>query len=196
MAQPLFMLVSFVLVSFCGGQDWTAPDFCHQQQCPQYSVVETNQDFETRLYVSTEWITTKLESDKVADFMAACSRLTDYCKRQSDAGYKIPVDTWPVLITITDNATQDLSVSWFVPPNTTKPENTDPSVTWQSRPEGTVYVRVFDGPPSIKDGQENARMLREALVQAGKTFNPNTCSGAGYDPIFSVTHHNEIWIWI
>lgn len=44
------------------------------------------QDFETRLYVSTEWITTKLESGKLADLMAACSRLADYCKRQSDAG--------------------------------------------------------------------------------------------------------------
>ncbi|XP_040905567.1 heme-binding protein 2-like [Toxotes jaculatrix] len=196
MEQPLPVLVALILVLVCEGHAWTAPDFCHQQQCPQYKLVATNQDFEERLYVATDWITTKIESAMDGDVMAASSRLKDYCQRQKDAGYEIPVDSWPALITITEGGDgPDLSMSWFLPPGTTKPENTDPSVKLQSRPEATVYVRVFDGAPSIRSGQDNMEMLREALNKAGKSFDPHTYTGAGYDPYLSLHHHNEIWIY-
>ncbi|XP_070772140.1 heme-binding protein soul2 [Enoplosus armatus] len=190
MERPLFLLV--VLASSCRGLDWIHPDFCHRLECPQYKVVGTNQDFEERLYVATEWITTKVESTSSADLMAAHLRLKDYCRRQNDAGRAIP-DSWPVLVTVTDG--RDLSLSWFVAPNTMKAENADPSVTLQSRPEATVYVRVFNSAPSIESGEENAKTLQEALVKAGKTFDPDTYSAAGYDHILSFTHHNEIWIY-
>ncbi|XP_042289699.1 heme-binding protein soul2 [Thunnus maccoyii] len=195
MEQPLFVLVALFLVSSCKGQSWTAPDFCHQQKCPQFTVVEANQDFEERLYVATDWITTKIESSDDRDVMAAHSRLKDYCQKQQKAGYEISADTWPGLITVKEGEDGSaLTMSWFVPPGTTKPENTDELVTLQSRPEATVYVRVFGGFPSITKGQDNAKFLRDALAKAGKTFDPNTYSGAGYDSYFSLTHHNEIWI--
>ncbi|KAM7385059.1 hypothetical protein PAMP_001157 [Pampus punctatissimus] len=196
MEQPLFVLVALVLVSFCKGQDWMPPEFCHQKKCPQFKVVETNQDFEERLYVATDWITTKVESSGIADVTAAYSRLKNYCQKQKEAGYEIPVDTWPGLISVTeDEDGPALSMSWFVPPGTPKPEHTDELVTLQSIPEATVYVRTFSGTPSIEKGQDNAKILHEALVKAGKTFNPHTYAGAGYESYFSLTHHNEIWIY-
>ncbi|XP_071337697.1 heme-binding protein soul2 [Trachinotus anak] len=194
MEQLLSVLVVLVLVSFCRG--WEAPDFCHQQQCPQYQVVGSHQGFEERLYVATDWISTKVESTENSAVMAAHSRLKDYCQRQKAAGNEISTDTWPALITVSGGEDGlDLSMSWFLPPGTMKPENTDPSVTIQSRPEATIYVRVFGGTPSISIGQDNAKMLREALDRAGKTFDHHTYIGAGYDPYLSVTHHNEIWIY-
>ncbi|XP_053171493.1 heme-binding protein 2-like [Scomber japonicus] len=195
MEKTLLVFVALVLVSSCKGQKWTPPGFCHQKKCPEFKVVETNQDFEERLYVATEWITTKVESSKSSDLMAAFSRLKNYCQKQNEAGYEISDDVWPRLITVTEGEDSSaVSMSWFVPPGTKTPENTDESVTLQSRPEDTVYVRVFGGFPSIESGQENAKLLREALAKAGKTFDPNTYSGVGYDHYISFTHHNEIWI--
>ncbi|KAM7408135.1 hypothetical protein PAMA_002017 [Pampus argenteus] len=114
----------------------------------------------------------------------------------SPPGYEIPVDTWPGLMSVTQGEDGSaLSMSWFVPPGTPKPENTDELVTLQSIPEATVYVWTFSGTPSIEKGHNNAKMLREALAKAGRTFDPHTYAGAGYESYFSLTHHNEIRIY-
>lgn len=194
MEQSVSVLVVLAMVWPC--RSWGAPDFCHQKQCPEYQLVASHEGFEERLYVATDWITTKIDSSADSDVMAANSRLKDYCKRQKDAGYDIPTDTWPALITATQGEDGlSLSMSWFLPPGVTKPENNDPSVTVESRPAATIYVRTFGGTPSLSSGQNNAALLRQALNQAGMTFDPNTYIGAGYDSFFSLTHHNEIWIY-
>lgn len=46
--------------------------------------------------------------------------------------------SWPVTITVTKDGKY---LSWFVCPGTTLSEDTDPSVSVQNKPEGTVYVR-------------------------------------------------------
>uniref|UniRef100_A0A4W6DQ77 Uncharacterized protein n=1 Tax=Lates calcarifer TaxID=8187 RepID=A0A4W6DQ77_LATCA len=130
--------LSLILVLFCSVQGWEAPDFCHQKECPEYNVFNTNSDFEERQYVSTDWITTKVESTGDSDLLAAHSRLKDYCQSKG---------------------------------------------------------MVFTDRPSVKNGQDNAQELREALVKAGKSFDPHSYTGAGYDTYFSLTHHSEIWIY-
>ncbi|KAM4541621.1 uncharacterized protein PAE49_018563 [Odontesthes bonariensis] len=191
MEQLLFALLACVLVSVCSGQ---TSNICHQQPCPEYQVAETNKDFEERLYVATDWITTKLDSKESADILAGNKRLKDYCQRQKEAGHDIP-DSWPVLITVTEGKdAPDFFLSWFVPPGK-EPENSDALVNLQHKNAAIVYVRSFGGAPSLKSGQENAKVLREALIKAGKTFNPHTSIGAAYDSYFSLTHHNEVWIY-
>uniref|UniRef100_A0A665UB49 Heme-binding protein soul2 n=1 Tax=Echeneis naucrates TaxID=173247 RepID=A0A665UB49_ECHNA len=182
------MILILVLVLLCRG--WEVLCLCDQQQCPEYHLV----GFEERLYISSNWISTKVESPKESDVMAAHSRLKDFCQKAS--GSMIPTNTWPVLITVSEGENgPDLSLSWFLPPGTRKPENTDSSVTIQTRPEATIYVRIFGGIPTISNGQQNVKMLREDLIKAGKAFNPHTYTGAGYDSYFSLTQHNEIWIY-
>ncbi|KAM6997069.1 heme-binding protein 2-like [Tautogolabrus adspersus] len=183
MEQPLVLLVSLLLVSFCSGQE-----FCHEKNCPHVTSVEKNNDYEERLYEATDWITTKVENN---DLWAAHLKLKDYCQRQKEAGFKFPVDSWPVLITEDPNGR---NLSWFVPPGTRKPENPDALVTLQTRPAGTVYVRVFGGTPSVEKGEENKELLRKALDDAKKDYDHNSCSGAGYEPFLYPVHHNEIWI--
>ncbi|XP_076600096.1 uncharacterized protein LOC143328692 [Chaetodon auriga] len=191
MEKLVVLLVSLFLMLFFRGQNGMAPDSCDQQQCPHYKLIKKNQDFEERLYAATKWITTKVDSSGYTDLMAAHSRLKDYCDRQSDAGYMIADDTWPVVITVTED--HDLSMSWFVAPDTAIPENTDDSVTLQSKPEATVYVRPFTGTPGIESAQENANALWEAL---GKhCTNLPTYSGVGYESYYAFTHHNEVWIY-
>ncbi|XP_030604383.1 heme-binding protein soul2 [Archocentrus centrarchus] len=189
-AQVMFTLLTLFLVSFCTGQD-----FCLSKKCPQCTVVETHPEFELRLCGPTDWITTKIASTSSSDVLAANSRLKDYTKRQIKAGYDIPTDSWPVLVTVTDSEVDPkYSLSWFLPPGAKKPENSDPLVQLESKPEVRIYVRAFGGFPSLENGRENAKQLREALNMAGKTFDPDNYSGAGYESYFSLTHHNEIWI--
>ncbi|XP_013763621.1 heme-binding protein 2-like isoform X2 [Pundamilia nyererei] len=154
------------------------------------------QEFEVRLYDTSTWITTKIDSSQSSDVLAANSRLKDYAKKQTEAGFEISSDIWPALVKVTDGkGGPKFALSWFIPPGTTTPENSDPLVQLESKPEATVYVRVFGGAPSIQSGQENAKKLREALITAGKTFDHDTYNGAGYESFFSLTHHNEIWIY-
>ncbi|XP_061601083.1 heme-binding protein soul2 [Cololabis saira] len=189
MEQLLFVLVALVLVSFSSGQD-----FCHQKKCPSYQVEETNKDFEVRLYAATDWITTKVDGKAATEVVAASQRLKNFCERQKEAGQEIQ-DAWPALLTVTgDEDNPDVSMSWFVHPGL-KPEILDTSVTLQHRDATTVYVRSFGGMPSIESGRENAKILREALAEAGKAYNSNSFVGAAYDSYFSLTHHNEIWIY-
>ncbi|KAM8859822.1 heme-binding protein 2-like [Spinachia spinachia] len=176
-------LVLLVLVSLCGGQDWIPPPFCHGK-CPPFRVVEMHQDFEERLYAPAKWLTTQMGGATIRDLLAAKSRLE-----------KVATDdnTWPVLINSTSGI--DLSYSYFVPPDSTLSESTDASVTLQSRPEVTVYVRSYDGTPSIERGQNNRQTLYDALIKAGKIGgDANTYTWAGYDSYWSFTHHNEVWI--
>ncbi|CAG5867068.1 unnamed protein product [Menidia menidia] len=183
--------VALVAVLFCSGK---ASDICHQKPCPEYQVVETNPEFEERRYVATDWITTNIAGKESADFLAANERLKAECQRLKKAGQEIP-DSWPVLVTVTEGTDKpDISLSWFVPPGM-KPEISDSSVTLQHREAATVYIRSFGGTPSLQLGLENTKVLREALVKAGKSFDPHTYHGAAYDSFFSLTHHNEVWIY-
>uniref|UniRef100_I3KQF0 Heme-binding protein soul2 n=1 Tax=Oreochromis niloticus TaxID=8128 RepID=I3KQF0_ORENI len=187
MAQIMFALFALFLVSVCTGQD-----FC-VGKCPHYKVLE---DFEVRLYDASTWITTKVDSSQASDVLAANSQLKDYAKKQTEAGFEIPTDSWPALIKVKDGkGDPEFSLSWFVPPATKTPEDSDPLVQLESKPEATVYVRVFGGTPSIQSGQENATKLREALITAGKNFDHDIYSGAAYESYFSPAHHNEIWIY-
>ncbi|KAF0027656.1 hypothetical protein F2P81_020397 [Scophthalmus maximus] len=193
MEQHLSVVVALVLVSLCKG--WPAPNFCHQKPCPEYQLVGANQDFEERRYVDIDLITTTVDDQTPAALMAARSRLESYRQSQKKAGYEIPSDTWPGMITVTEGeGDPHLSYSWFLPPGTARTNSTDPSVAVQTRPGATVYVRVFGELPSIESGRKNAALLRAALGQAGKAFDQHTYTGAGYDGYFSLWHHNEIWI--
>ncbi|CAJ1066997.1 heme-binding protein soul2 isoform X1 [Xyrichtys novacula] len=183
MEQLLVLLGSFLLVSLCRGQV-----LCHEQNCPHFKPVSKTDDYEERLYEATDWITTKVENN---DLWAANVRLGDYCKRQKAAGYNFAVDAWPVLITERPDGHY---LSWYVPPGMKKPEDTDEHVKLDTRPAGTVYVKVFDGEPSMEKGKEIKVGLQKALDKALKDYDPSSSAGAGFEPFIYPTHHNEVWI--
>ncbi|XP_034408209.1 heme-binding protein soul2 [Cyclopterus lumpus] len=175
-------LLALVLVSACGGRVWTAPDYC-STECPQYTVVEKHKDFEERLYASAQWITTKMAGTVISDLMAASSRLAKVATGAD----------WPVLISLTNDS--ECWYSWFVPRDMTESQITDPSVKLWRRPEVSVYVRVFDGTPSIKSGRDNAKILYDDLKKAERSVaDANAYTWAGYNTYLSLTHHNEIWM--
>ncbi|KAM4615155.1 heme-binding protein soul2 [Polymixia lowei] len=200
MEQRVFMLSFLVLLlgTLFEVRGWPAPNFCHDYDCPEFEVVKKNEAFEERVYVESRWITTKVPSTKSMDLIQGFSRLKQYCNGKNEQGTQVFTKTWPALITLTegeDGSDTNVSVSWFVPVNTVLPKPTDPLVTEESRPAGTVYVKVFEG--SITAWHSYAEELHEALVQEGTSFKPHRYTGAGYDnPMnFFIHHHNEVWLY-
>uniref|UniRef100_A0A3Q3B6P6 Uncharacterized protein n=1 Tax=Kryptolebias marmoratus TaxID=37003 RepID=A0A3Q3B6P6_KRYMA len=189
MERLLFALVAAVLVSPCSG-DHTK--FCHGQPCPEYTVVETNENFEKRSYVATSWASTPVEGEDASDLLAAFSRLKAFWDKQKKAGKPLP-DSWPVLITRRKAGGADaLSLSWFLPPGS-EPEFSDTSVQLEHRAAGTVYVKSFTGTPSLDACQDIADNLKNALTTAGIAFDSQTSTGAFYDSYYSIIHYNEMW---
>ncbi|XP_034465391.1 uncharacterized protein LOC117775920 [Hippoglossus hippoglossus] len=190
MERPLSVLVALVLVSFCEGGN--TPESCLGKPCPEYQLVNKTQDFEERLYVATSWITTTVKTNNGLGVMAANSKLKNYCKKHNHASQDVPirVDTWPALLTIN----QEGSLSWFIPPGP-MPNITDESIRLETRPEATVYVRVFARAQDLKTGRDTAKELRDALTKAGKTYDLHTFSGAAYGNYLSSDYHNEVWIY-
>uniref|UniRef100_A0A667XR13 Heme-binding protein soul2 n=1 Tax=Myripristis murdjan TaxID=586833 RepID=A0A667XR13_9TELE len=161
-------------------------------------VISVVQDFEERVYSATRWITAKVPSAEAGAVKAGMYKLYNYGKGENEAGSDVPMNTWPALVTVTegeDGSDGEVSVSWFVSADTELPKATDPSVSEELRPAATVYVRTFGGSPSRAHGQENVKQLREALVHAGKSFEPHRYSGVIYEAPWSFVHHNEIWIY-
>lgn len=176
-------LLALALLSACSAPGRTAPGYC-TGNCPQYTVVEQNADFEERSYAPAGWITTDMDGSSLSDFMAARSRLANAA---TDA------DTWPVLLTVTDG--NHLSYSWFVPQESAATLITDPAVRLWSRPAVTDYVRAYDDSPSIENSRDNAKLLYADLEKAGKSVvGADSYTWAGYSNYVSLTHHNEIWM--
>ncbi|XP_061546208.1 heme-binding protein soul2 [Phycodurus eques] len=190
MEQSLSSLSFLVLVSLC--KALTINDICtNGRPCPEYTLVALNEDFESRLYVETRWITTQIKDDQIIDVIAAHNRLKNFCDRQKAKGFPMP-NSWPVLITFTEGA--NANMSWFVPNETEVALTSDTDVVLQTRPRGTVYVKKFRERPSKQTGQKNKDKLQEALRQAGKSFVNNRYSGAGYTSYYALQQYNEIWM--
>ncbi|XP_071386987.1 uncharacterized protein [Centroberyx affinis] len=116
-----------------------------------------------------------LRSSTLAGRLAPASLRTD-----------VPMNTWPVLVAMTvgeDGSESNVSVSWFVSADTVLPKPAD--LSWKSvKSTGLIH-------------KDNTKQLRQALVQAGKSFEPHRYTGAVYDSPWDIihTHHNEIWVY-
>ncbi|XP_037126788.1 uncharacterized protein LOC119134318 [Syngnathus acus] len=194
MAQFLFPLLALIFILLC--KALCNEGICGAKKiCPDYdSVVMPNEDFETRLYDETRWITTQVKSQQLSDVMAAHYRLQGFYDRHKANGHPIP-DGYPVLISVIKVADKlYANMSWFVPNNTKIAITSDTNVWIQTRPMGYVHVRSFGGVPSWETSIEKGEQLQELVTQAGKSFVANHFFGAVYNSSLELRQYKEIWI--
>ncbi|KAL6487107.1 hypothetical protein MHYP_G00037330 [Metynnis hypsauchen] len=188
-------LLSVVLLPL--GECWEAPLFCHEYKCPEFTVVNTYESFEERLYTSSRWITTDIASTGNSDLAAGFLKLYQYTQGENTEKRVIPT-TRPGLVSVnetSDNGQRQVSVSLYVAPDTVLPHPNDDTIKEITRPSGTIYVRVFSGLASESGATENKSKLKEDLQTAGKLFDENRFDGAGYEPVWMLLNrHNEVWI--
>ncbi|XP_004085010.2 heme-binding protein 2 [Oryzias latipes] len=190
--MELQLLVALLLLlPSCGGQ---SSQHCHGQPCPQYQVLEANKDFEVRQYPPNDWLSTEVEGSDLAAFLAARSRLKDFCEKSKKAGQPCP-DAWPAIITVSkEGQDEEVTLSWFLPPET-KLQTFDTSVSLQHRDAAILFVSSFDGFPGLSGAQDHVDILKKSVAKAGRKFKPHTFTGAGYDTYLASSHYNEVWVY-
>ncbi|XP_058507949.1 heme-binding protein 2-like [Solea solea] len=192
MEQPLFVFFFFFLVLVSSCWSWNVPEFCLGKQCPVFKTVNSQPLFEERQYEATDWISTRAEARSREAFLRARSTLDSYCTEH--ANVKVATDTWPVLAIATgEEDSGEQFLCWFIDPDQTIPENTPPQIPVRHVPTSTVYVRTFNGLPSLENFEKNAAELRKALRNAGRAFDEQTYGVAAYG--FLTNLKQEIWIW-
>jgi hypothetical protein len=149
MLQHTLLLLAVVMLSSAG---WTKPWFCHENDCPVYSVVSNSTDYEIRNYISAKWVSAAISSTKYTSaVLTGFDKLFQYISGTNVPKKTVPM-TSPVLTAINPGAGpfcgSNFTVSFFIPYNLQNgpiPEPTDPIVFIETFVQQTVAVRSFGG---------------------------------------------------
>ncbi|EIE22365.1 SOUL heme-binding protein [Coccomyxa subellipsoidea C-169] len=201
-ALPILLLLgtTFTITSAKSSKPW----FCHDLDCPEYDVVEKNDDYEVREYSKGKWASTKIEGYLYsASIVQGFKRLFDYISGENEPQVKINM-TAPVVTKVEHGdgpfCKNNFTISFFVPfseqarDDTPKPSSKD--VFIQSTPSATFFVSQYGG-FGMDDITISAKAaaLAKKLLAKGESFQEGVFFTAGYDPPFRLQNrHNEIWI--
>lgn len=195
-----------LLALFCALSVATAsPWFCHDINCPNYSIVKNTSSYEIRKYPSTSWVSTDVKGlSWKTSVSSAFMKLFGFISGSNDKQQKIPM-TAPVISKVSPgqgpNCENDFVVSFFLPynlqgkPLDSLPQPTDSTVYLSNYTAMTVAVKSFGGFASDDDVTTNIADLGNALEQDHISFDQVNYFTAGYDSPFRVFHrHNEVWL--
>ncbi|KAK9915233.1 hypothetical protein WJX75_006502 [Coccomyxa subellipsoidea] len=178
------------------------PWFCHDLDCPEYDVVDKNDDYEVREYSKGKWASTKIEGYLyTATIVQGFKRLFNYISGENEPQVKINM-TAPVVTKVEHGdgpfCKSNFTVSFFVPfaeqDDTPQPSSKDLFI--QSTPSATFFVSSYGG-FGMDDITISAKAadLAKKLLKRGESFQEGVFWTAGYDPPFRLQNrHNEIWI--
>ncbi|KAG7333999.1 hypothetical protein KOW79_002406 [Hemibagrus wyckioides] len=187
-----FCLLLMASVSLGGCSE--APSFCLGYDCPVYTVVNTYESFEERLYEPSQWITTDIASTRASDVQKGFWKLYYFMQGKNKDGKKIT--SRPVVVSVNDASENGVSISFFISAGIVLPEPNDETIKKKDLPASRVYVRVFGGIATEDDAIENVQKLKKDLQVAGKPFDDTRFEAAGYDALWKlVNRHNEVWVY-
>lgn len=176
------------------------PSFCHNLDCPKYTLVDKKDGYEVRKYDSSKWVGTTISS---LNYTFAVSqgfeRLFQYISGANSAKEKIPMAA-PVATKIVPGqgpaCATNFTVLFFTPFafQTNTPIPTDPRLALVDLPAITAYVTSFGGWEGDKELEEHASALANKLVEDNVAYVKDFYFTAGYDPPYRIIgRHNEVW---
>lgn len=177
------------------------PDFYHGSQGPSFKVLssdEKGEDYETRIYEPTKWVSTKMETSDYGDAMGkGFWKLFNYIGGKNEAKSKVAM-TCPVRGTVTslDENKSEVVTSFFVDKTKDCPAPTEENVFFQEEEEEIkVYVRHFGGYAKDYLYKEHLQTLKDSLVRDGRRYVSGMYYTAGYDPPFRPWgRRNEVYV--
>ncbi|KAI7805289.1 heme-binding protein soul2 [Triplophysa rosa] len=198
MARTLVSAVGLLVVPIffsCAGCR-KGPWFCHEWECPTFTLVNEYEGFEQRYYDTSYWITTDIVSTSEVDVSTGFWKLYNFNQRENKEKKVIEM-TRPVVVSVKEAdgmGERQVSISFYqTAPDIAEPN--DKTIRVTVVPGGIVYVRSFGGVAKYDDGMREVESLKEKLKAAGKLFNGNRFDAAGYDaPWELINRHNEIWL--
>lgn len=184
-----------------GVSDWDKPWFCHDLDCPIYTVQEKTDMYEVRKYEAGMWVST---TEKGFRYSQAVSKgfwkLFQYIGGENDAKQKIAM-TAPVRVSVSPGAgpfcEDNFSISFFVPYEfqSKAPTPSNEAVFLSQAPAFEAYVASYSGWNSDKKFTKVASELFEELRSAGVDVREDMYYTAGYDsPFRLINRHNEVWL--
>ncbi|KAJ0026857.1 hypothetical protein NQD34_017857 [Periophthalmus magnuspinnatus] len=171
-------------------------------QNPKFTAAEKQgQDYETRTYHATKWVSTSLTGmDWDAAMGTGFRRLFKYIGGTNQNKVKVEM-TAPVSCFVEPGegptCESKFTVSFYIPEEhqATPPEPTDPDVFIEHRKEFTAYVRTHGGFSNEQMKRDELLKLVESLKRDGVEFVDQPFYVAGYDSPFKLTNRrNEVWI--
>ena len=193
----LFALLSTTVL---GAPTSNKPWFCHDLDCPRYTVIEKHDGYELRKYEASKWVGTTIASMNYSyAVQEGFFRLFDYISGQNKAKTKVPMAA-PVAVKIVPGqgpaCESNFTVLFFTPfayqANTPLPTN--PQLSLVDLPAINAYVASFGGYENDAELQKHATELATILNKDKKQFVSDYYFTAGYDPPFRIIgRHNEVW---
>ena len=176
------------------------PSFCHDLDCPKYTLVDKKDGYEVRNYKPSKWVGTTISSvsyTKAVD--TAFDKLFNYISGENTAKAKIPMAA-PVATKIVPGRgpahESNFTVLFFTPfayQNNT-PTPTNPELALVDLPAITAYVVSFGGYENDRSLQEYATDLTDRLNEDRVDYVKDFYFTAGYDsPYRIIGRHNEVW---
>ena len=176
------------------------PSFCHDDDCPKFTVLKTESDYELRKYEPSKWVGTTVPSmNWTAALNEGYSRLYKYRNGENQEKKQIPMAT-PVATKIVPGqgpaCESNFTILFFVPfayqDNTPTP--TDPRIAFVNLPSVNAYVSSFSGEETELRLQESASNLIVTLQDAKIDIVSDYYFTAEYDgPERKTGRHNEVW---
>ena len=177
------------------------PVFCHDLDCPKYTLVAKKTGYEIRAYAPSKWVGTTITGTSYREAAeTGFDLLFKYISGANSANEKIPMAS-PVATKIVpgpgSTGEKNFTVLFFTPfayqANTPTP--TDPQLALVSLPAITAYVTSFSGYENDAELQERTLELVNHLNKDGVAYVKDFYFTAGYDPPFRVIgRHNEVWL--
>ena len=203
MFRPLLLATLLVALAYAApsSRDWDGdePDFCHDLDCPKYTLASKKDGYEVRKYESSRWVgVTMTSNDWYGSVNEAFEMLFNYISGQNDKQTKIPMAS-PVATKIEpgqNGQPSNYTILFFTPfefkEDTPKPTN--PKLAIVDLPAITAYVISFEGFERDTQLLEYAEKLRSDLERDNEDYVKGAFFTAGYDPPYRfIGRHNEVW---
>lgn len=190
----------------CLAAEWEKPWFCHELDCPIYSVISHNDNYTIREYKAAKWVSTKVQS---VDFRIATTkgfwRLMNYISGNNVQKKTVEMAT-PVHFQFESSRSKfvysNLTMSFYLPYEYQEGEIMIPdpipggNVAIVNLPQTKVAVLEFGGfVLTEKDIEARMQRLRSHLEFDGLDYAKESVMVTQYDPPFRFKNrHNEIWI--
>ncbi|PNW82920.1 hypothetical protein CHLRE_06g299700v5 [Chlamydomonas reinhardtii] len=180
------------------------PEFCHDLDCPKYTVKDLSlgPDVELRSYEAGVWVSTNVQGvhyDKAVG--TGFMRLFAYISGANEDMKKIPM-TAPVRVELTPGqgpfCEDHFKVSFFVPfdmQESGPPAPVDSTLFVDPAAATDYYVLSYPGRTNEKEIIEKATSLVQALDEQKLPYDFSSFFAAGYDSPFRIfNRHNEVWV--
>ena len=179
------------------------PWFCHQLDCPRFTVSSREKGYEIRRYPSALWTSTEVQGE---DFEAMVDqgfmRLFQYISGANVKKEKVAM-TAPVAVEVNPGAgpacNSTFQVSFFVPfsfqsKTHPPPAPTATEVKTVTFPAMQVAVISWNGRTHQADVAARTTQLQALLDRDGKRYDKTKYFFAGYDSPFAIGRlHSEAW---